>query len=111
MKRTVIMVKELADGRVRIVGIQSAIHADEFYDIFGREVAVTYLDGFPRYVRENTNAVRIVTEHRTVIYMEVGDLFVAEDFNRAVSVMKEAGKRLQAIIKHEKTAEVKAVII
>ena len=106
MKRTKIKYRNMADGRVMIIGVENRASFQEIETAFGREICQVYQNGYPRY---DTQLVQL--SNVKSLYCYNGYIVTKEYFQDIISTMKAAGARLRAIAKFTTDAETKEVLI
>lgn len=111
MKRSVLFIKELFDGKVELAMMQDVASEDEIISEFGSEVARAYLGGCPRFYAVS-DGLHLVDENHVSHYVTLGTIYRQKDFERYVASMKAAGKRLKKIVDFErKNTVLRAVVI
>lgn len=112
MKRTEIKHVEIGEGEVKILEIKNVAGATEIADQYGPKVAKIYIGGIPMYCPMSLTmpGIRLNTKHATY-QVYAGSTLPAEDFERFVSSLRDAGKRLLEIVKANPGNEVKTTII
>lgn len=111
MKRTKIYYNNF-DGEIEITGIENAASSVDLKFAFGDRVAKRYMGGTPKYsLKPSEGHVAVTGKCDSTLYVSRGMVVDKVSFQKVVSTMKQAGRRLQAIKEEVAAAEEKTVLI